>query len=164
MKRIRLLISIVAVGLALVPLSAAAGTAYTETVRGVETGLPQSPASCPAPNSVSSFAGLATGTLNGGFVISVCHTALGPRGATILGGAFVISNGATTVRGAFAPGGVVFPPSLQVNGSLCIQRYVVSGGLPSGHFGGKLTHYGFWTGSSCDVFFATISGNATLTA
>jgi len=166
MKRIRLLVSIIALCLALVPLSAIASTTtYTESVHGVETGLPQSTQSCPNPWSVSPFAGVAAGTLNGGFLIAVCHTPIGPGGATIEGGAFTISNGATTVTGAFAPRGTVVPLSSQVTGSLCTQKYFVSGGLlPSGHFGGTLAHYGFWTGSSCNVFFATISAKATLRA
>lgn len=166
MKRIRLLVSIMALGLALVPLSAMASTTtYTESVHGVETGLPQSTKSCPSPWSVSPFAGVATGILNGGFVIAVCHTPISPSGATIEGGAFTISNGGTTVTGAFKPGGTVSPLSSQVSGSLCTQKFFVSGGLlPSGHFWGTLVHYGFWTGISCNVFFATISGNATLKA
>ena len=161
MRRIRLLVSILAFGIALVPSSAIASSTYN--VLGVETGPPQSNQSCPAPNSVSSFAGIAGGALNGVFQIGVCHTALGSGGATILGGAFTITNGATTVAGAFAPGGTVGPPNLRVTGSLCIEKFLVSGGLlPSGQFGGKLVHYGVWTGSSCNVFFATISGSATI--
>ncbi len=139
MKRIRLLVSIIALCLALVPLSAIASTTtYTESVHGVETGLPQSTQACPSPWSVSPFAGIAAGTLNGGFLIAVCHTPIGPGGATIEGGAFTISDGATTVTGAFAPRGTVVPLSSQVTGSLCTQKYFVSGGLlPSGHFGAR---------------------------
>jgi hypothetical protein len=166
MKRIRLLVSIIALGLALAPLSAIASTrSYIESVHGVEIGLPQSTQSCPSTWSLSPFAGVAAGTLNGSFLISVCHTPIGLSGATIEGGVFTISNGATTVTGAFAPRGTVTPLSSHVTGSLCTQRYFVSGRLlPSGHFGGTLVHYGFWTGISCNVFFATISGNATLKA
>ena len=163
--KIRLLVLLLGLGLALIPSTAMAATTYTESVKGVETGLPQSTASCPAPNSVSSFAGIASGTLDGGFQIAVCHTQLTTSGATIDGGAFRFSNGTTTVNGAFKSGGKIFPPSLSVSGAFCIQKYTVTGGLaPAGHFGGTLTHYGFWTGSACNVFFATISGSATLTA
>lgn len=161
MKRIWLLVSILAFGLALVPSSAVASTTYN--VLGVETGPPQSTGSCPAPNSVSSFAGIASGALNGVFQIAVCHTSIGSNGATILGGAFTISNGATSVAGGFASGGTVGAPSLRLIGSLCVEKFLVGGGLvPSGQFGGKLVHYGVWTGSSCNVFFATISGSATI--
>jgi hypothetical protein len=162
MKRIRLLVPVIAFGLALLPSSAFASTLYTESVIGVETGQPTA---CPASalDSLSSFAGYARGTLNGVFQIAVCHAPLSASGAKIDGGTFAISNGTKTIAGAFTSG-EVFPPSLYVTGSLCIQKYVVSGALSSGKFAGTLVHYGFWTGSSCSVFFATISGKATLTA
>jgi hypothetical protein len=166
MRRIRLVVSTLAFGLALLPLSAVASTTttYYESVHGVETGFPVSTDTCQSPDSVSSFAGLADGTLNGGFAIAVCHTPLTFSGATIKGGAFTISNAVKTVTGAFA-GGTVGAPSVQHTGYLCTEKFVVNGGLlPSGEFVGKLAHYGFWTGSSCNVFFATISGNAKLTA
>jgi len=163
--KIRLLVLLLGLGLALVPSTAMAATTYTESVKGVETGLPQSTASCPAPGSVSPFAGIAWGTLDGTFQIAVCHTQLAPSGATIKSGAFTFSNGTTTVSGAFKNGGKILPPSLSVSGAFCIQKYKVTGGLsPAGHFDGRLTHYGIWTGSACNVFFATISGSATLTA
>ena len=115
------------------------------------------------PNSVSSFAGIARGTLNGGFQIAVCHTPLEPS-AEILGGTFILSNGTTTVAGGFASGGTVTYVTTFVTGSFCIQKFAVSGDLlPSGHFAGKLLHYGSGTASSCNVFFATISGGAELT-
>jgi hypothetical protein len=166
MKRIRLLVPVLALLLALLPSSAIASTptTYQESVLGIETGPPQSTATCPTPNSVSSFAGIARGTLSGVFGIAVCHTPL-DHSATILGGAFTVSNGTTSVTGSFARGGTVSYVSMIVIDSLCIQKYAVSGGLlPSpGHFTGKLVHYGFWTGRSCSVFFATISGSAELT-
>jgi len=163
--KIRLLVLLLGLVLALIPSTAMAATTYTESVRGIETGLPQSSSACPAPSSVSPFAGIATGTVIGTFQIAVCHTQLTTSGATIKSGAFTFSNGTTTVNGAFTNGGRIFPPMLSVSGAFCIQTYVVTGGLsPAGHFGGKLTHYGFWTGSACNVFFATISGSATLTA
>ena len=164
MKRIRLLVSVLAFAfaLALVPASAIASepTTYVEFVVGIETGVPQSTPTCP---SVSSFAGIARGTLNGVFQIAVCHTPL-DTSASILGGVFTISNGTTTVTGGFSNGTVVLVSTF-VSGSLCIQRFAVNGGLlPAGQFGGRLVHYGVWTGSSCNVFFATISGSAQLTA
>jgi hypothetical protein len=114
--------------------------------------------------AVSPFTGTAHGTLNGIFTIAVCHTPLSPS-ATILGGIFTVSNGTKTISGQFAPGGMVQFVSTDVEGSLCIQTYVVSGALlPAGNFAGTLIHYGYWTGASCSVFFATISGRALLTA
>lgn len=164
MKSIRLVVPVIALVLALLPSTALASTTYTESVLGVETGPPQSTPSCLDPNSVSSFAGIARGTLNGGFQIAVCHTPLAPS-AEILGGTFILSNGTTTVAGGFASGGTVNYVTTFVTGSFCIQKFAVSGDLlPSGHFAGKLLHYGSGTASSCNVFFATISGSAELTS
>jgi hypothetical protein len=165
MKRIRSLVPVVVLVFTLLPVSAFATTPtpYHEAVFGVETGPPQSTATCGAPSSVSSFAGIARGTLNGVFLIAVCHTPLSPS-ATILGGTFVLRNRTTTVTGAFADGAVSFV-SMSVIDSLCIQKFTVSGDLlPSGQFAGTLLHYGHLTGSSCNVLFATISGSALLTA
>ena len=165
MKRIRLLIPVVALVFALLPSSAFASATYTESVFGVETGLPQSTATCLTPDSVSSFAGIARGTLNGVFQIAVCHTPLNPSAGTsaaILGGSFTLSNRTTTVHGTFGPGGTVSWVRTSVIGSLCIQKYDVSGGPEL--FAGTLLHYGHGTASSCNVFFATISGSALLTA
>jgi hypothetical protein len=160
MKRTFLLVPVFAVLLALLPSTAIASTLYQETVFGIETGTPTA---CGA-NSLSSFAGIARGTLNGGFAIAVCHTPLAPS-ATIVGGTFVLSNSATTVTGTFAFGGTVSYVSTVVIGSLCIQKFTVSGDLlpPPGHFAGKLLHYGAWSGTSCNVLFATISGGAQIT-
>jgi hypothetical protein len=173
MKRIRLLVPVLGLVLALLPSSAIAitQTTYHESVLGVETGQPTA---CPAPaqagTSLSSFAGFARGTLNGVFQIAVCHTALTPN-ATIVGGAFTFHNSSTTVTGSFADG-TVSAESPSLIGSLCIQKYTVSGDLSSktwtkipGTFAGKLVHYGLLTGGSCNpVFFATISGTADFVA
>ena len=78
MKCIRLLVPTVALILALLPVTALASTNYHEAVSGVETGFPYSTEACPAPDSVSPFAGLANGTLDGTFMIAVCHTQLNP--------------------------------------------------------------------------------------
>ena len=84
MKRLRWLLLLAACVLALAPSGTRAATTYNETVAGIETGVPQPNADCPAPNSVSPFVGIATGTLNGGFAIGVCHSPLSPD-ATIWG-------------------------------------------------------------------------------
>jgi hypothetical protein len=166
MKRIRLVIPVLALVLALIPASAMATATktYVESVLGVETGPPQITVACPAPNSVSSFAGIARGTLNGGFQIAVCHTPLSPS-ATISEGTFRLSDGRTVITGSFASGTVSYVTTFIV-GSLCIQKFAVSGELSSssGTFAGTLLHYGHGTVSSCNVFFATISGKATITA
>jgi hypothetical protein len=165
MKRIRLLVSVLAVGFSLLP-STALASAYSESVFGVETGIPVPCPAAFASDSLSSFAGIASGTLNGTFQIAVCHTPLvGLSGATILGGTYAVSSGTTTVTGQFASGGTVSAPKIIVAGSLCIEKYAVSGSLlPSpGQFLGTLVHYGFSSGISCNVFFATISGSAQIT-
>ena len=162
MKRIRLLIPVVALVFALLPSSAFASepTLYTESVFGVETSLPQPCGASGGTSVSSSFAGIARGTLNGVFQIAVCHTPLNPS-AEIRGGSFTLSNRTTTVHGTFGPGGTVtVNGGTSVIGSLCIQKYDVIGGPET--FAGTLLHYGHWTGHSCNVFFATISGSATL--
>lgn len=163
MKRSYLVVPVFAVLLALVPSTALASTQYQESVFGIETGIPQSTSACPSPDSVSSFAGVATGTLRGVFAIAVCHEPLAPS-ARILGGTFVVTNGATRVVGAFEPGGSVTYVTTAVIGSLCIQKFAVAGQLDPGpgHFAGNLLHYGALVGASCNVFFATISGHAVL--
>jgi hypothetical protein len=165
MKRFYLTVPVFAVLLALLPSTALASTQYQESVFGIETGTPQSTLACPSPNSVSSFAGVAKGTLRGVFAIAVCHDPLAPN-ATIRGGTFVVSNGTTSVAGAFEPGGSVTYVTTAVIGSLCIQKFAVSGQLDPGpgHFAGNLLHYGALVAGSCNVFFATISGSAVLYA
>ena len=164
MKRLYLFGSVIAVLVALLPTEALASTTtYTESVVGIETGTPTS---CPGNNSLSSFAGVVFGTLNGTFQAAICHTPLNP-GATILGGTFLMSDGTTTVTGTFASGTVIHLVDLFA-GSLCVQKYSVSGALvtgfpPVGNFVAALTHYGFRDGAACHVFFATVAGRATLT-
>lgn len=163
MKRFRLLIPVVALVFALLPSAAFASTTYHESVLGVETGPPQITAGC--SGSVSSFAGIARGTLNGVFQIAVCHKPLDPStnpSATILGGTFTLANRTTKVTGFLGSGGTVSLVSTSLINSLCIETYAVLGGPEN--FAGKLVHYGHWTGTSCSVFFATISGSASLTA
>jgi hypothetical protein len=162
MKCIRLLVPTVALILALLPVTAFASTNYHEAVSGIETGFPYSTVDCPAPDSVSPFAGLANGTLDGTFMIAVCHTQLNTS-AEILGGSFVLISSAKTVIGQFAPGGTISLVGESVSDGTCTQTYAVGGGLlPDGKFSGTLVHYGLWTGSSCSIFFATISGRAQL--
>ena len=161
MKRISRLVPLLAIGLALLPATALASTTYHESVFGVETGFPQSTTACPYPNSVSSFAGAASGTLDGVFQIAVCHESLGTS-AKILRGTFTVVGDDAIVHGAFA-GGRVTRVSGSTTGSFCTQTFTVSGTLlPAGSFSGKLKHYGYGTATSCNVFFATISGSATL--
>lgn len=154
MKRIRVLVPVLALALALLPSSTMASTpVYHESVSGVETGQPTA---C-GPYSLSSFAGIARGDLNGVFQIAVCHDAL--PNASIYGGSYWLSDGTTTVRGLFGAGGTVSPLSSIRTGSLCVEKFRVSGGPL--HLDGRLVHYGHWTGT-CNIFFATISGSADI--
>jgi hypothetical protein len=154
--------------LALLPLGALASTPYSESLFGVETGVPQSTATCTAPMSVSPFAGYAHGTITGGFRASICHGPLTSAGsAAILGGVATVSSGRTVVTATFLPGGTITQSGpTAATGAWCVQRYVVVGSLAGksrGTFTARLTHYGYWDGLACHVFFATVSGRATLT-
>ena len=161
MKRMRLLLAGLAVGLGLAPSTVLAAGTYSESIFGIETGFNPSPASCQR-NEQSSFAGTAIGTLNGTFQISVCHTPVAPN-AMITGGTYTVTNQATTLTGNFVPGGSVTPVGLSNSGALCVQKYAVSGRLtPGGDFGGILTHVGFAANGSCSVFIAFITGTALI--
>jgi hypothetical protein len=161
-RRIRYSIAGAVALLALVPATVLAATNYHEDINGIETGYPYTTSDCAAPNSVSPFAGSARGTLDGTFQIAVCHTPLSPN-AEILGGSFTLTDGATTVTGQFANGGTVTLVNQSVLGTACTQTYAVQGALlPAGSFSGQLVHYGYWTGTSCSIFFATVSGSAHL--
>ncbi len=161
LRFIRPLLIATSVVLALLPTAAIASTTYYEKVAGIETGVP---VPCAVNgDSLSSFAGVAFGTLNGTFAAAICHTPLGSTvGSTayIVGGAFALSNGVT---GTFTAGTVTMSGPTLVFGSICVQNYTVAGTLSNGTFGGKLTHYGFEVGSTCNVVFATVAGKATIT-
>jgi hypothetical protein len=156
--------TLAAVFVALLPTTVSATTTYKESVAGIETGVPI-PNCDPnvSGSSLSSFAGVAFGSLNGTFTASVCHTALSNTdGATILAdhnGVFTLTNGLTTVGGGFT-GGSITPRPPSMYGRLCIQRFSVSGFLNDGSFAATLTHYAY---PGCtNVFFATVAGSATV--
>jgi hypothetical protein len=157
--------TLASVFVALLPTTVSATTTYQESVAGIETGVPIPNCDTSVPgSSLSSFAGVAFGSLNGTFTASVCHTALSSTtGATILadkGGVFTLTNGSITVGGGFTGGSITPRPPL-VFGGLCIQRFAVSGSLSDGSFAATLTHYAFGPGCT-NVFFATVSGTATV--
>jgi hypothetical protein len=83
-----------------------------------------------------------------------------------LGGLATISSGRTTLTASFLPGGAITQSGpTAVSGASCVQRYAVTGSLsgnPRGAFTAQLTHYGYWDGLTCHVFFATVAGRATL--
>ena len=157
--------------IALAPLARAAETptTYQERVVGVETGVPTTCSN--GSGQASSFAGGALGTLNGTFSATICHSDLGSTGGTINpGGSFVLSGQGTIVGGVFTGGSIVPVPGATGHfGTFCFENFWVMGGLVStsgypGSFAAVLTHYGTWTGISCNVTFATVAGRATITA
>jgi hypothetical protein len=166
MNRRYLLVPLVAVCLALLPTTASATTTYTEpVVVGAETGQP-TPCVSGNGNSLSSFAGLAFGTINGTFTASVCHTALSSGGSAGIvadpAGVFTLTNGSTTVSGAFTTGGITHK-SFAYFSRLCVEKFAVIGSLSNGgSFDATLTHYAY--GSCSNVFFATVVGSAVVNA
>src|SRR5438132_7051950 len=157
--------------IALSPITAAASQTYYEKVAGFETGVP---VPCTG-GSASSFIGSASGTLNGTFQATICHTNLDPSkvpaGLINPGGSFVLSGQSTTINGQFTGGTVLFVTADHF-GTFCYQLFFVHGTLgplgtattPTGDFRTWLTHYGSWDGATCNVRFATVAGNATITA
>src|SRR5213593_2120503 len=86
----------IAVGLALMallPTTAFAASTATESISGVELGIPIACGPSGSGDSLSTFGGAASGTINGVWSASVCHSGLSTHGvgATILGGHFRVS-------------------------------------------------------------------------
>ena len=131
---------------------------YHDTVSGAEYS---------ATATEGRFAGYASGGLPGLWNADVVHTPLSgsPVSATITGGSFSIATGGGVVNGAFDKGGTI----TQLN-SGCTQQFRVLdtlsnvGGSTSGKgtFDVTLTHYGYWNGSSCVTFAASVSGTVDL--
>jgi hypothetical protein len=163
MKRIYL-VGLAAVLLAVLPTAVTASTTYTESLAGIETGIPTPCGPAGSGDSLSPFAGVAFGTLNGTFTGSICHTPL-PSATILPGGAFALMSKSTTVSGTFAGGTVMQVGPTGTFGIFCLQKYAVVGGLsPAGKFGATLMHYGLWDGKTCHVFFATVTGMAILSS
>jgi hypothetical protein len=161
MRRRYLFGSFVGLLFALLPSTALAATYTESTVAGVETGVPTACSPPVSGDSLSSFAGVAFGSVNGTFNASVCHTSLSATTpAKIVGGVFTLTNGSTTASGGFTGGSVTFEGA-HFLGGLCVQKFGVAGTLTrGGNFTATLTHYGF--GGACTVFFATVAGSATV--
>src|SRR2546422_10475858 len=105
----------IAVGLALIallPTTAFAASTATESISGVEIGIPIACGPSGSGDSLSSFGGTASGTINGVWSASVCHSGLSTHGvaATISGGRFRVSGVAgwryVTVSGTFVSGSI----------------------------------------------------------
>jgi hypothetical protein len=163
MKRFYMFVLATAVLLAALPSAAAASTTYKESISGIETAVPTACGPGGSGDSLSPFAGVALGTLNGAFAAAICHTAL-PNASIVPGGIFTLTNALSTVSGAFAGGTVRQIGSTQVVWFTCTQKFAVTGSLtPAGSFVVQLKHYGFWDGKTCHVHFATVVGTAVLT-
>ena len=164
----------IAVGLALMallPTTALAASTATESISGAEIGIPIACGPIGSGNSLSSFAGAASGTINGVWAASVCHTGLSTHGvaATISGGSFRVSGVVgwryVTASGSFV-GGSISPgveTDYAVNGvGTCTQVF----GLRltgAGTFTATLVHYGTFFSGSCHVFSATLRGTGQIT-
>jgi hypothetical protein len=163
MKRVYVFGLATAVLLALLPTAAAASSTYSEAITGIETAVPSACGPANSGDSLSPFAGVALGTLNGAVAAAICHTPL-PNATILPGGIFKLTNTFVTVRGGFAGGTVKQIGPTQVFLFTCLQKYAVVGTLtPAGSFVVQLKHYGIWDGRTCHVHFATVTGTATLT-
>jgi hypothetical protein len=159
----------IAVGLALMallPTTAFASSTATESISGVEIGIPIACGPIGSGDSLSSFGGAASGTINGVWSASVCHTGLSTHGvaATISSGRFRVSGVAgwryVTASGTFAAGSI--SPGIEtdyaVNGvGTCTQVFGLSI-TGTGTFRATLVHYGAFFDKSCHVLSATLRG------
>jgi len=165
-----------AVGLALLALAPTTvfAASASESISGVELGIPTSCGPSGSTDSTSTFGGTATGTINGVWSASVCHTELsiapGPT-ATISGGTFRVTGFRgwhyVKIVGGFVSGSI--PAGVEadyvVNGvGTCTQVFAVriSGTGPS-TFAATLTHYGLFFSGSCHVVSATLNGAGQIT-
>lgn len=166
-----------AVGLALMalaPVTVFAASTATESISGVELGIPTPCGPSGSGDSLSAFGGGAAGTINGVWSAGVCHTPLsiapGPT-ATILGGTFSVTGfrGFHYVRitGSFVSGSI--PAGVEtdyiVKGvGTCTQVFAVSiNGTGPSTFAATLEHYGLFFSGSCHVGSATLNGTGHLT-
>lgn len=156
--------------MALLPTTALAASTATESISGVEIGIPIACGLSGSGDSMSSFGGAATGTINGVWSASVCHTGLSTHGvaARISGGRFRVSGVAgwryVTVSGSFVAGSI--SPGVEtdhaVNGvGTCTQVFGLSI-TGTGTFRATLVHYGAFFNSSCHVFSATLRGTGQI--
>jgi hypothetical protein len=145
-----LLIVGLAVVFLLLPATAAAQTTYN--LAGVEVNA-----------NPATFVGVLVGQ-PGTWQAVVQHGTLNktPGGITpITGGAFSITPlGASTITGTITSGQLQAGPV--VGSFVCTQSFTVGGVLTNGSFAGVLTHLGIRSATSCNAFFATFTGSATI--
>jgi hypothetical protein len=167
----RLAIAVGLALLALLPTTAFAASTATESISGVELGIPTACGLTGSGYSQSSFGGAASGTINGVWLASVCHAGLSTHGvsATISGGRFRVSGVAgwryVTAAGSFVSGYI--SPGIEtdyaVNGvGTCTQVFGLSI-KGTGAFKATLVHYGAFFQGSCHVLSATLRGTGQIT-
>ena len=167
MRKLWLVLVVVAATHALVPARVSASSTYTDALSGYEYW---------ASSTDGKFAGTASGALSGGWNADVQHTALclscSPT-ATITGGSFslttVLRDVPTLVTGRFTGGTVqVVDP-----GANCTrQTFTVSGllgdvgawwsGSGGGTFGVTLTHYRRSIFGRCVTYGASVAGTLAI--
>jgi hypothetical protein len=166
-RKAQLTVALALALLALIPTTVFAASVH-ETIKGAETGYP-TPCGTGPNDSQSSFAGEATGGINGAWSATICHTAVSPQArATILGGYFRVRGLTTNWRyvtsyDTFSGGSIV--PAGETNSSgRCTQTFLLQKvTLNKGSsFDGTLVHYGLFTNGGCQIFSATIVGSGTL--
>jgi hypothetical protein len=159
--------------LALAPTTVLAASA-SESISGVELGIPTACGPSGSTDSMSTFGGGASGTINGVWSASVCHTELsiapGPT-ATISGGVFRVSGFRgwhyVAIVGSFVSGSI--PAGVEndylVKGvGTCTQVFAVSiKGTGPSNFVTTLKHYGLFFSGSCHVVSATLNGAGQIT-
>ncbi len=170
--RLWLALTTAVVAAAATPVSATASVAYTDAVKGVETGF--QPGVAPGTD-LSSFAGVLSGGLPGVFTANVLHapnpSTVGASSLIFPGGQFTLTNffRETNLTGAFGGGSVTLAAQeegcgkqlFRIQASLAglsgtANGTPVSGGTAT--FSGWLVHLRAPTGTTCQTFFATVTG------
>jgi hypothetical protein len=157
--------------IALLPTTALAASSATESISGVETGIPTACGPSGSGDSKSSFAGTASGTINGVWSASVCHSEPSVHGvtATISGGSYrvsgfvhwrYVSTSGTFTGGSVGPG---IETDYVIHGvGTCTQVFAVTI-TGTGTFNATLEHYGAYFNNSCHVLSATLKGTGHIT-
>lgn len=157
---------------AFAPVSATASVTYSDAVKGVETGF--QPGVAPGTD-LSSFAGLLSGGLPGVFTAGVLHapnpSTVGATSLIFPGGQFTLTNffRETNLTGAFAGGSVTLTAQEEGCGKQLFRIQASLAGLTgtangtpvsrgTATFDGWLVHLRAPTGTTCQTFFATVTG------
>lgn len=158
------------------PAAAAGGGTAHESLAGIETGIPQPSAQCPAGTDVelSPFAGSATGSITGTWSAGACHgtipSTIGQSVPLLPGGYFTVSGVKTNAQsvslsGVFGPGdgSITLIQETGVPSAFNTQVFAITGPLTggninSGQFSVTLTHYRFGT----QTLEASVTGSTSI--